>query len=133
MLLDTSFVVDLMREVNAGAPGRAMRKLRSLGSARLRVPLFVLCELQAGIALSAHPDRERSRLERATQYVEVVYPTSGFAALYGEAAATLRRQGTPIPTMDLLVAVLAKAESEPVLTADVEHFSRVAGLTVEQY
>ena len=31
------------------------------------------------------------------------------------------------------MAVLAKAESEPIMTADVEHFSRVAGLTVEQY
>ena len=63
--------------------------------------------------------------------MEVVYPAAGFATLYGEAASALRRQGMQIPTMDLLVAVMA--ESEPVLTADVEHFSRVAGVVVERY
>ena len=133
MLLDTSFVVDLMREVNSGTKGPATAKIRALGPARLRLPLFVLCELQAGVAGSAHPEQELARLERATQYMDVVYPAAGFAALYGEAAAALRRQGTQIPTMDLLVAVTAKAESEPVLTADVEHFSRVAGVTVQRY
>lgn len=85
------------------------------------------------IAASKHPERELARLEHVTAYVEVVCPSSGFAALYGEAAAALRRQGTPIPTTDLLVAVLAKAESEPVLTADVEHFRRVPGVIVEGY
>jgi len=133
LLLDTSFVVDLMREANSGVGGPATDKIRALGSARLRLPLFALCELQAGAAGSAHPERELARLERATQYMEVVYPTAGFATLYGEAASALRRQGTRIPTMDLLVAVLAKAESEPVLTADVEHFSCVTGVTVEEY
>ncbi len=133
MLLDTSFVVDLMREANSGSGGRATAKIDALGSARLRLPLFALCELQAGVAASKHPEQELARLERLTAYMEVVYPSSGFAALYGEAAAALRRQGTPIPTMDLLVAVLAKAESEPVLTADVEHFRRVPGVIVEEY
>ena len=133
-LLDTSVVVDLMREVNSGTKGPATAKIRALGPARrLRLPLFVLCELQAGVAGSAHPEQELARLERATQYMDVVYPAAGFATLYGEAAAALRRQGTQIPTMDLLVAVTAKAESEPVLTADIEHFSRVVGVTVQRY
>ena len=74
MLLDTSFVVDLMREANARVEGPATIKLRKLGATRLR-----------------------------------------------------------LPTMDLLVATVARAEGEPVLTGDKEHFSRVPGVTVESY
>lgn len=133
MLLDTSFVVDLMREANAGTEGPAIARIRALGSARLRLPLFALCELQAGVAASAHPRRELARLERATQYLEVVYPAAGFAVLYGEAASLLKKSGKLIPTMDLLIAVLAKAEGEPILTRDAEHYSRVSGVTVSTY
>ena len=133
MLLDTSFVIDLMREANARVAGPATIKLRELGATRLRLPLFALCELQAGALGARDPAREVERLERATQYMDIVYPRAGFAALYGEAAASLTRQGTPIPTMDLLVATVARAEGEPVLTGDKEHFSRVPGVTVESY
>jgi predicted nucleic acid-binding protein len=108
-------------------------KLRALGAARLRLPLFALCELQAGAASARDPERDLARLERATQYMETVYPGVGFAALYGESASLFRRLGSPIPTMDLLVAILAKAEGEPVLTRDTEHYGRVPGVTVESY
>lgn len=130
MLLDTSFVIDVMRESNAEVEGPATEQLRSLGSARLRSPLFALCELQAAVAAARDPERERARLEQAVQYIEIVYPGPGFATLYGQSAAELQRRGTPVPTMDLLIATISRAEAEPILTRDAEHFSRVPGVTV---
>jgi tRNA(fMet)-specific endonuclease VapC len=74
-----------------------------------------------------------ARLEQVVQYIEIVDPCPGFATLYGESAAEPERRGRPVPSMDLLIATLARAEAEPILTRDAEHFARVPGVTVERY
>jgi predicted nucleic acid-binding protein len=38
--------------------------------------------------------------------------------------------GTPIPVMDALIGALALQHSEPLVTRDTEHFSRIEGLVV---
>jgi predicted nucleic acid-binding protein len=48
-----------------------------------------------------------------SELVEIVMPDRAFAVAYGEAEASLRRQGTPIPTMDLLIGVMAKGYGLP--------------------
>ena len=122
-----------MRESNTGSVGPASEKLKSIGSIKLRLPLFVLCELQAGIENSSNPSVELAKLQELTEFMQVVYPTPGFAITYGEIEMTLRQMGTPIPLMDLLIAVLVKNEGSPIITRNVEHFSRVPGIVVETY
>jgi len=61
--LDTDFAVDLLREQRWRVVGSAHRKLQQLGEAPVRLSLFVLCELQAGAALSNSPE-EHKRVHR---------------------------------------------------------------------
>ena len=133
MFIDTAFCIDLMREQHRKADGPATAKLRALGNVGLYVSVFVLCELQAGARLSRHPHRELRRVELLADSLTVVYPEATFAVAYGELEAHLRRHGTPVPTMDLLIGVTAKNHGLPLLTRDVEHFSRLPGLVVEPY
>ncbi len=133
MFLDTTFCIDLMRERGAGSDGPATAKLRGLGETVLRLPLFVLCELQAGARLARDPARELRRVEYFTTATELVLPTSTFATAYGQAEAALRSAGLPIPTMDLLIGVMAMEHGLPLLTRDAEHFARIPGLVVETY
>ncbi|MCX7014233.1 MAG: type II toxin-antitoxin system VapC family toxin [Candidatus Sumerlaeota bacterium] len=133
MFLDSGFCIDLMREEARNAPGAAIAKLRSIPGVPLYVPVFVLCELHAGARLSAHPLRELRKVERFAQRVRVVYPDSAFPVAYGEAESLTRRQGAPIPVMDLLIGVLAKLHGLPLLTRDTTHFRRIPGLVVETY
>lgn len=133
MFVDTSFCVDLMREQRRGADGPATRKLRELGDTPLMASVFVLCELQAGARLSHDPKRELRKVALFSDSVTVVYPDQAFAVAYGEAEAHLRRRGTPIPTMDLLIGVMAKSHGLPLLASDPSHFARIPGLVVEGY
>ena len=133
MFLDTTFCVDLMREQRRGVPGPASAKLGQLGAAPLSLPIFVLCELQAGARLSKNPQHELRRIEWLAEMTEVVLPQRGFEVAYGEAEAGLRRQGVPIGTMDLLIGITAKSMGMPLLTRDAEHFRRIPGLVVESY
>jgi len=133
VLLDTSFLVDLLRERARRLRGPATQKLESLGDAELELCVFVLCELLAGAEMSRDPDREIARVTALAETYPVIYPDSAFPALFGKTLAAVTRNGTPVPTMDLLVAVLAKRLDVPVLTRDIEHFGQVPGLRVVDY
>ena len=63
----------------------------------------------------------------------MIYPDPAFPALFGKTLAAVTRNGTPVPTMDLLVAVTAKRLGVPVLTRDIEHFGQVPGLQTVSY
>ncbi|MGD9891614.1 MAG: PIN domain-containing protein [Dehalococcoidia bacterium] len=52
---------------------------------------------------------------------------------YGELRAELERAGTPIGDANMRIAAIAKANDLTVVTANIRHFQRVAGLSVENW
>jgi predicted nucleic acid-binding protein len=52
---------------------------------------------------------------------------------YGEMRADLERAGTPIGDADMRIAAIARANDLTVVTANVRHFQRVAGLSIENW
>jgi predicted nucleic acid-binding protein len=133
MFPDTSFCIDLLREQRRGQTGPAALKLESLGGKPLLISLFVLCELRAGAEMSSNPRREISSVVRLIEGFDIISPTPPFAVLYGEIVATLLRNGTPVPRMDVLLGVMAKSFGMPVLTRNVSHFAKIPGLVIEGY
>jgi len=132
VFVETTFCIDLLREARQGA-GAATEKLRQLGDTPLFASVFVLCELQAGARLSTNPEQELRGVEQLVENLAVVYPDESFAVAYAESEVALRKEGTPIPTMDLLIGVTAKMRGLPLLTKDAEHYRRISGLVVEPY
>ena len=133
MFVDTSFCVDLLRESRKSVEGPATRKLKELGDTTLQMSIFVSCELHAGAQLSSKPAEETKRVDRLTEFVEVILPDKTFAVSDGEAEAFLRRKGKGGSTMDLLIGVTAKVHGKPLLTRNVDHFLSIPGLMVETY
>lgn len=133
MFLDALFCVDLLREQAGGTDGPATARLRELGDAPLFASVFVLCELQAGARPSKSPKRELRRVGMLAERLTVVYPGPTFPAAYGELEAHLRREGTRIPTMDLLIATVARSRGLPLLTRDPGRYALIPGLVVETY
>jgi tRNA(fMet)-specific endonuclease VapC len=133
VFLDTSFQADLLRERNCKEDGPAVRKIRSLVETNVMISVFTLCELRAGAELSDNPNVELDRVAQLVEPLPLVYPDSSFPVLYGEILADLTRAGTPIPLVDLLLAVLAKRSAVPILTRDARHFRKIPGLEVATY
>ncbi len=130
--LDTSFLVDLLRERRRGG-GPATDHLRGLADVELRVSVHALCELYAGVELSNRGAEERMAVESLMTGCEVVYPGAGFAATYGRLLAHLQKAGIGIATMDLLIATSAVLDAAPIVTANPRHFDRVPDLQVSTY
>ncbi len=131
--LDTSFVVDLLREQARGAGGPATAWLEAHPEEPLAVSVFVACELEAGASRATHPAREQPRVRALLDAVTVVYPDDRFAPRFGAALAAILGAGRSIATMDLLIATSALLEGAPLITANRRHFEVVPGLVVIGY
>lgn len=131
--LDTSYLVDLLREAARGEDGPATALLERLGEEELGVSVHVVCELRAGAELSRDPIRERSRVDAVVSPLSLAVPDERFPVVYGELLAELRRRGEPISTMDLLIATAAVLDGAPLVTRNVREFERVPGLHVLTY
>ena len=130
MLLDTTFLIDLMDEdVKAIARARALEASRT----EVRIPAPALFELWRGVHLAARSAEEASRVARLLASYGVAALDSSAAARGGEVDAILIRGRTPIDPEDAMIAGIALARGEPLLTRNVRHFSRVSGLRVETY
>lgn len=130
--LDTSFLIDLLREQVKGA-GPATSWLEAHAATPLAVSTFVECELEAGAADASHPTRERERVRQVLAAVTTAPPGERFAALYGSTLVEIQRRSKSVATMDLLIATTALESGAPLLTANRRHFEIVPDLTVLTY
>lgn len=133
MVIDTCFWIDVMRESKRNKTGPALQKLVDLENTEMYTSVFTLCELRAGAELSDNPKGELERVEKLLQFITVLYPDTAFPVLYGEAEGILRNNGTPIPVMDLLIGITAKAVGMPLLSKDTKHYGLIPGLVVQTY
>lgn len=132
--LDTSFLVDLGRELKRDEPGPATQLLLSLGDGvDVGVSVHAICELLAGAQRARRPTHERRQVETMLQHLAVVYPGPGYADVYARLYAHLEARGERIGTMDLLIATAAVSEDAALVSRDRRHFARVPDLELIGY
>lgn len=131
--LDTTFLVDLLREGRTGRGGAATEFLAARSAEELGVSLHAVCELFAGIEAAPHPEAERDRVERLLAVLPVVHPDERLAPVYGRLVAQLDRAGSRIGVMDLLIGASALVHGASLVTRNVREFSRIPGLCVLTY
>jgi len=132
--LDSSFLIDLLRETANGRPGPALDFIESLDPNEvLGVSVHVVCELRSGAELSRRALQEHESLDRLLSGLLVAYPDDRFPAAYARLLAATTRGGKPPAAMDLLIATAALLDDSPVVTRDVKGFSRLPGLRVLSY
>lgn len=131
--LDTSFLIDLVRERARDLGGPASGFLEDHLDDELRASLFVACELFLGVERSDRSEQERRRVEKVLSVVPLVLPAAGLGPIYGRVLASLQRRGEVIATMDLLIGVTALLEGAPLVTRNPSHFERIPDLRVLEY
>jgi tRNA(fMet)-specific endonuclease VapC len=93
----------------------------------------VVAEIEYGIRRLVAGSRNRQLLEAERDRLFGVLPilpwTPESSVRFGEVKASLERSGTPIDDFDVATAAIAMSHSAEVLTANLPHFRRIAGLT----
>jgi tRNA(fMet)-specific endonuclease VapC len=127
LILETTFLIDLERE-HRRAIGSAVAFLEANEDARLYLPFVVAGELAAGVSMSS-----RTRWEAFLAPFYVLPSTPDVSWEYGRAFRYLSDNGRLIGSNDLWIAATALAYQMPVVTRNVEHFTRVPGLEIAPY
>jgi tRNA(fMet)-specific endonuclease VapC len=131
--LDTSFLIDLLREAGRGREGPASRFLSTVDDEELGISVFVACELAAGAAMSDRPAQEKRRVDQLCAGLRVEYPDERFPLTYGALLASQERSRQKISAMDLLIATSALVADAALVTRNARDFDRVPGLDVIAY
>ena len=131
---DTTFLIDLLREMEREKPGDAFEFLEGLDDRELlAASVFVVAEVRAGAELARKPQKVHAEIDEVLSGLLLPNPTEAFAHRYARELAAMQRSGQSVATMDLLIATSALVDDAPLVTRNVKDFSRVPGLRVLTY
>ncbi|MEE8367326.1 MAG: type II toxin-antitoxin system VapC family toxin [Thermoanaerobaculia bacterium] len=128
LILETTFLIDLERELIKGSAGPAQEFLQKNPSAKLCTTFTVAGEIAAGASLE-----ERQVWESFLSPFHVFGWVPEVSWQYGRVYSYLSANGLLIGSNDLWIAATAVANRVPLVTRNDRHFSRVPDLTVLAY
>ena len=127
-MLDTNVVSNLVRRPNSEVAQRVV----ALAPGSFAISIIVVAELRYG-AERRGSARLTKQLGAVLSVIEVLPLKEPADRLYGVIRSELERIGRPIGHNDLLIAAHARAASAILVTNNVREFTRVPGLTVENW
>ena len=131
MILDSSFLIDLLR----GKEESVKQKARFLDQQFIvkAVTSISVMELWRG-ALKKNVSEEEKRRIKALVSSYTLYSFDEEAAYYtAEIETDLSKNGQIIDMEDIMIAGIAKAKKESILTRNQKHFQRIKELRIETY
>ncbi len=128
MILDTTVLVDLQRELRRNEPGGASALLERFGDERVSIAFVTWMEFAEGFA-----DDRREDCERFLSSFPVLWPDIEVSWEASRIARRLQADGRTIGDHDAWIAALALRHRRLLATRNDRHFSRVPGLTIRSY
>ena len=128
-VLDTSFLIDIIH--NSPVALELLVKLE-----RTELNLFVaapsVMELWAGVSKGKKSQRKKASVEEFLASLNVLPLNSESAKRSAEIEAELSTKGLIIDTEDMMIAGIAVANGEIIITKDA-HYTRISNLKVLKY
>lgn len=125
---DTSFLIDVHREVGSDGAGPAHDFLKQHAECVMCVSATAFGEFAEGF-----DDPNDLALKRLAAAVRILDIDSQTALVYGEHARKLRAAGRLIGANDLWIGASALRHGTPLVTRNGEHFRRLSGLMVMEF
>jgi len=128
MLFDTTFLIDLQREVLKRAPGKAFAFLEAHSDSPVWISIITYGEMAEGFSSGARED-----FLSLMQPYHVVGLTAEIAWRYGQLSRLLRANGASLGDNDLWIACTALEMDAQLVTRDRRHFDRIPALRLVTY
>ena len=128
-MLDTDTCSYVIRERPIGV----LERFRRLSMDQVCISAVTYAELIYGVDRSSSKRINRPIVDDFVQYLDVIKWSKEAAECYGKVRAKLETSGTPIGTMDMMIAAHAKSIKAALVTNNQKHFARVKGLRIENW
>ena len=127
--LDSNVVIDIIRRKSSDL----ISHFKKCPASEIAIPSIVIAELEFG---AQHSDDYEKRRK---QYLDIIAPynvvsfSQKEAVVYGKIREQLTKDGNLIGPNDLLIAATAIANVATLVTHNTDEFSRLQGLTFEDW
>ena len=128
ILLDTNICIHV---INARPPA-VLERFRQHRMGEIGVCSVVAVELAYGVAKSGST-RNRQALEMFLAPLVILPFDEAAVWVYGDLRAELERKGTPIGSLDTMIAAHALSQQSTLVTNNTREFARVPGLALENW
>jgi tRNA(fMet)-specific endonuclease VapC len=128
-MLDTDVCSYVMRRSSR----RLLEKLAAVPVTEVCMSVVTKAELLYGVRISPDPARDARAVHGFLTYVEALDLPEAAADHYAEIRADLKRKGRLIGANDLFIAAHARSLGLTLVTNNMEEFSRVDGLALENW
>jgi tRNA(fMet)-specific endonuclease VapC len=128
ILLDTNICIYI---INAKPPA-VLARFRQHRLGDIGVCSVVAAELAFGVAKSGSP-RNRQALEMFLAPLTILPFDTAAVWTYGELRADLERHGTPIGSLDTMIAAHALSQQALLVTNNTREFAKVTGLQLDNW
>lgn len=126
VMLDTNICIYLIKQ----KPPVVLEHFRDYQIGDIALSSITLAELRYGVAKSHYREKNARALDEFILPLEILPFDEEATTAYGEIRAALEKAGTPIGSMDLLIAAHAASLGATLVSNNTREFSRVPGLTV---
>ena len=128
-MLDTNICIYSIKN----KPQQVIEQVRRHIQDGICISTITLAELKHGVEKSLYPERNNTALLQFISILDILDFDGNAAVEYGKICAELQKKGTPIGTMDTLIAGHARAEGLILVTNNVREFERVPDLKIENW
>jgi tRNA(fMet)-specific endonuclease VapC len=128
ILLDTNICIYI---INA-KPAAVLKRFEQYRMGDIGLCSVVAAELAFGVAKSGSA-RNRQALDMFLAPLTVLPFDADAIWVYGDLRAHLERQGTPIGSLDTMIAAHALSQRAPLVTNNTREFAKVPGLVLDSW
>ena len=128
-MLDTNICIYAMKN----KPEQVLQRLKKELNSGVCISSITLAELEYRMKHSSNPVKNEQALLRFLVPLSVLPFGTTAASEYGEILTYLQSIGTPIGSLDMLIAAHARSEDMILVTNNVREFERVPDLDVENW
>jgi len=126
-LIDSDILIYFLK----GTP-EVIERLTQISPDALHTSRINATELLYGAYNSARTEKNLAIIEPFLERFKILEFDSRASLFFAKEKARLKRLGTPIADMDLMIASIALAQGCVLITNNVKHFERVLGLEIER-
>ena len=112
---------------------KCMDKVEEKGIDSVFLPSVVVAELFYGAYKSAKREQNLRKIRGFVHLFKIEGFNNDAVEVYGEIRAILERKGNAIGANDFFISAIAKAHNAILVTNNTRKFSRIPGLTIEDW
>ncbi|MGL6339888.1 MAG: type II toxin-antitoxin system tRNA(fMet)-specific endonuclease VapC [Waterburya sp.] len=128
-LLDTNICIYIIKQ----KPIKVLQKFNAYQIGDIGISSITVAELEFGVQKSQFPAKNQQALAQFLLPLQIADFDHAAAVIYGNIRATLEKKGTPLGSLDTLIAAHALSLKTTLITNNVKEFSRVLDLKLDNW